>query len=48
VDVLLHKLNDSTSQSVTFTEMLPGPEDLWLEDADGKHSCEFRLLFYRE
>jgi hypothetical protein len=47
VDVMLHKLNDATAQSVTFTEMVPGPENLWLEDADGKHSCEFRLLFYR-
>lgn len=47
IDVLLHKLKDTTSQSVTFTEMVPGPESLWLEDADGKHSCEFRLLFYR-
>lgn len=48
VDVVLHKLKDPISQSVTITEMLPGPDGLWLEDAEGKHSCEFRMLFYRD
>ena len=33
---------------VTFTEMLPGPEALWLRDARGRYTCELRVQALRE
>ena len=29
---------------VRVTEMLPGPEDCWLEDEHGRHTSELRLV----
>ena len=29
---------------VKFTEMLPGPEDCWLERDAGHHTCELRIV----
>jgi hypothetical protein len=31
-----------SSASVTFEEMLPAPEDLWLRDERGRYTCELR------
>ena len=29
---------------VEFTEMLPSPEECWLESADGHHTSELRVV----
>ena len=29
---------------MTLTEMLPGPRDCWLQDANGRHASELRLV----
>ena len=31
-----------------FEEMLPGPEQLWLRSEAGRHTSEFRTVFFRE
>lgn len=33
---------------VEFTEMLPGPDELWLTDPDGHHCCELRMNVFRD
>jgi hypothetical protein len=33
----------SRSTSLTVSEMLPGPDELWLRGADGPYCCELRL-----
>lgn len=30
-----------------ITEMLPGPENLWFKDGEGRYTCEFRLIVYK-
>ena len=32
---------------VTFTEMLPGPDDLWLVEDNQRFCCEFRMTAFR-
>jgi hypothetical protein len=32
------------SETISLVEMCPGPEQLWLEDADGHYCCEFRTV----
>ena len=29
---------------VEFTEMLPGPDECWLESDAGHHTCELRIV----
>jgi len=29
---------------ILFTEMLPGPDDCWLEDSNGHYTSEFRIV----
>lgn len=29
---------------IVFTEMLPGPDDCWLEDGNGRYTSEFRVV----
>jgi hypothetical protein len=32
-------------RSLTITEMLPGPNELWLPDAEGdRYTCELRMV----
>lgn len=33
---------------LVFTEMLPGPDDLWLGGPDGRHTSELRTVFARQ
>jgi len=33
-------------EKLYITEMLPGPEDLWFKDGEGRYTCEFRLIAY--
>ncbi len=43
--LLQHLVRANTS--VTFTEMLPGPDELWLNE-DGERFCsEFRMTLFR-
>lgn len=35
------------NQSMLLEEMLPGPEDLWLHDAQGRYTCELRMQITR-
>ena len=35
------------SRDLTFEEMLPGPDDLWLRDAAGRYTCELRVQLTR-
>jgi hypothetical protein len=43
---LLRAGAETEGASVTFTEMLPTPDQAWLADAAGKaYSCELRLVF---
>lgn len=35
-------------QSISIEEMLPGPEDLWFKDKNGRYTCEFRLILYKK
>jgi hypothetical protein len=35
------------NEDVTFTEMLPGPEHLWLKDAEGSYCIEVRGTSFR-
>ncbi|HEY4026745.1 MAG TPA: hypothetical protein VGO86_09970, partial [Candidatus Dormibacteraeota bacterium] len=34
-------------EEMTLTEMLPGPDELWLEGPDGRHTAELRCTFLR-
>jgi hypothetical protein len=43
---LLQPLVDNNPHLV-ITEMLPGPEQLWLRDQDGSYCCEFRMTACR-
>lgn len=44
-DLLCHLAN---SDGTGFAEeMLPGPDDLWLSDENGRYTCEFRVQFTR-
>jgi hypothetical protein len=29
---------------IVFTEMLPGPDDSWLEDSNGRYTSELRIV----
>jgi hypothetical protein len=29
---------------IVFTEMLPGPDDCWLEDSNGRYTSELRIV----
>ena len=33
---------------ILFEEMLPAPEQLWLQDDQGKYSCELRMNLFKE
>lgn len=35
------------NEELTFTEMLPGPDGLWLAEPDGRYCCEFRMTLFR-
>lgn len=41
-DLLRHLAG--AGEPVTAEEMLPAPEDLWLRDARGRYTCEWRML----
>ncbi|MEZ4265762.1 MAG: lantibiotic dehydratase [Myxococcota bacterium] len=45
VEFLLRHARES--KALTFVEMLPGPEDLWLRGEAGAHTSELRLVFAR-
>jgi hypothetical protein len=45
VEFLLRHARES--ESLTFVEMLPGPEDLWLRGGHGLHTSELRLVYAR-
>jgi hypothetical protein len=45
VDLLCHLAK--TDDTAFAEEMLPGPDDLWLADADGHYTCELRVQFLR-
>jgi hypothetical protein len=34
----------SPDSQIEFTEMLPGPEECWLQSQDGHHTSEFRIV----
>jgi hypothetical protein len=41
---LLLRTVRGADEAVTFTEMYPGPDELWLADADGeRYTSELRL-----
>lgn len=43
---LLRTAAETEGASVTFSEMMPGPEELWLADAEGnRYTSELRLQF---
>jgi len=35
-----------TDETVTLSEMLPGPDDLWLRDEEGARTCEIRYAVF--
>jgi hypothetical protein len=45
VELLRHFVR--SAPDVTFEEMLPAPEDLWLRDVRGRYTCEIRAQFTR-
>lgn len=36
-----------TAKPAVVTEMLPGPDELWLRDERGRYTCELRFGYYR-
>ena len=44
-DLLRHLVRGGTA--ILLEEMLPGPEDLWLRDEQGKYTCELRMQVER-
>jgi hypothetical protein len=45
VEFLLRHARES--EHLSFVEMLPGPEDLWMRGPDGRHTSELRLVYAR-
>jgi hypothetical protein len=37
----------AVNDRLTFTEMLPGPDDLWLREGNARYCCEFRMTAFR-
>jgi hypothetical protein len=47
VDILARWSKRPAGEILTFSEMLPGPDELWLQK-DGQHfTCEMRLAYFR-
>jgi hypothetical protein len=42
-----HRKLVKRSGRVSLSEMVPGPNELWLRDAEGRYTCEARLGLYR-
>lgn len=44
---MLHQVLGKDPIQVRVTEMLPGPDELWLRDEDGRYCCEFSCTAFR-
>ena len=41
------KFTKRAKEKMSIIEMLPGPEDLWFKDREGRYTSEFRLIAYK-